>query len=383
MQSFEVESTPCHIITEYDALQQMVEALASEPVLAVDTEFLRTNTFYPIVGLIQIATHQVCYLVDPIACPDLEPLKSLLLDESKRIVMHACSEDLEVFLRVFGDVPPSVFDTQIAASMVSRDNQLGLQKLILTYVGKEIPKDETRSDWTKRPLTEGQLVYAALDVVCLLQVYDELVKKLEALKRVEWCQEECQRMVNGYLEEPDSSTYYRSIGDAWKLRDKKLLALQALAQWREDLAREKDKPKGFIFSDKELFAIADRMPESMGQLSSVGKFKPVQIRKYGAEALAIVESVMSRDLEPLPMLKKPFSNSVKKLTKGIKPEVEKKALVLDMATDRLANRRNLEKFVKAIVEGKESPSYFQGWRAEALVPELKGALDQLLQDTSS
>ncbi len=377
MQSFEVEHTPCHLIVDNDALNATVTALADEPVLAVDTEFLRTNTFFPIVGLIQIATHQVCYLIDPVACTTLEPLKAVLLDEAKRIVMHSCSEDLEVFLRVFGQVPPQVFDTQIAASLVSRDHQLGLQKLIRSYCGKDIPKDETRSDWTKRPLSESQLTYAALDVVCLLQVYDALLARLDALGRTAWCVEECQRLVDAYGVESDNARYYRSIGDAWKLKGKKLQVLQALAEWRETVARERDKPRGFIFSDKELFAIADKLPGSTAQLAEAGNFKPVQVRKYGSEALGIIDTVIKSNAEPLPLLEKPFNNTVKKLTRCIKPEVEKKAIALDMATDRLASRKYLEKYVKAVIEGKDLPGYFQGWRAQALVPELDAALEQI------
>lgn len=382
LREFEVENTPCYYITDQVELENTVKQLADEPLLAVDTEFLRTNTFYPIAGLIQIASYDVCYLIDPISCTDLEPLKTLLYAPNKRLVMHACSEDLEVFMRLFGGIPDSVFDTQVAASMVSRDHQLGLQKLILSYCGKEIPKDQTRSDWTKRPLTEQQKVYAALDVVCLLQVYDALAEKLDTLGRMDWCVEDCARLASKYGHEADYGNYYRSIGDAWKLNGKNLQVLQALAQWREELAHTKDKPRGFIFSDRELFALASKLPKNNPQLAAAGDFKPVQIRRYGEQAIAIIQQVLNSEREPLASVPKPFSNSVKKAAKKVKPLVEERALELDMATDRLASRRYLEKLIKAKFEGRALPSYFQGWRSQELVPKLSPLLEKLSSDSA-
>lgn len=374
LQSFEVQHVPCHVITEQSDLDAMIAQLMPEPVLAVDTEFLRTNTFYPIVGLLQLAAPGVCYLVDPLTGMVLDELMSLLFSPQRRLVMHACSEDLEVFQRMFGDVPENMFDTQIAASLVSRDQQLGLQRLILTFTGEEIPKDETRSDWTKRPLTQSQLEYAALDVVCLLQVYDALVEKLDSLGRMAWCEEECLRMVNSYRKPAPIDNYYRTMGDAWKLKGKKLEVLQALASWRERTAREQDRPRGFVFSDRELFAMADQLPESVAHLTTVADFKPVQIRRYGEAAVAVIMAALQADDQQLPPVERPFDNKVRKATKAVKPVLEKIAEDLGMATDRLSNRRNLEKLVKFCLEGGNLPGYYSGWRHDLLVPAIQRAV---------
>ena len=376
MQSFEVQHVPCHVVTAQSDLDAMISRLRPEPVLAVDTEFLRTNTFYPKVGLLQLAAPGVCYLVDPLTGMALDKLKALLFDADKRLVMHACSEDLEVFQVMFGDVPENMFDTQIAASLVSRDHQLGLQRLILTFTGEEIPKDETRSDWTKRPLTPSQLEYAALDVVCLLQVYEALVAQLDKLGRMSWCEEECLRMVNSYRKPPAIENYYRTMGDAWKLKGKKLEVLQALTAWRERTAREQDRPRGFVFSDRELFAMSDQLPDSAAQLARVADFKPVQLRRYGDAALAVMAAAMAAPDQHLPAVERPFDNKVRKATKAVKPVVEKLAEDLGMATDRLSNRRNLEKLVKSCLEGGNLPSYYSGWRRQILVPAIEHAVQQ-------
>ncbi len=383
MQSFEVQNVPCHFVTEQADLDSLVARLDAEPLLAVDTEFLRTNTFYPKVGLLQLAAPGICYLVDPLTGMNLDGLQALLFDADRRLVMHACSEDLEVFQGLFGDVPGNVFDTQVAASMVSRDQQLGLQRLILTFTGVEIPKDETRSDWTKRPLTDNQMEYAALDVVCLLQVYAALADKLESLGRMAWCEEECQRMVNSYRKPAPIDNYYRTMGDAWKLKGKKLEVLQALAAWRERTAREKDKPRGFIFSDRELFALADQLPRSVGQLTRVADFKPVQVRRYAEDAVNLINNTLEAEDRELPPVTRPFNNQVRKAVKSVKPALERKAEELDMATDRLSNRRNLEKLVKSHLEGGDLPGYYAGWRRQVLVPVIQTALDQLQQASQS
>ena len=349
----------------------------------LNTEFLRTNTFYPKVGLLQLAAPGICYLVDPLTGMNLDGLQALLFDADRRLVMHACSEDLEVFQGLFGDVPGNVFDTQVAASMVSRDQQLGLQRLILTFTGVEIPKDETRSDWTKRPLTDNQMEYAALDVVCLLQVYAALADKLESLGRMAWCEEECLRMVNSYRKPAPIDNYYRTMGDAWKLKGKKLEVLQALAAWRERTAREKDKPRGFIFSDRELFALADQLPRSVGQLTRVADFKPVQVRRYAEDAVNLINNTLEAEDRELPPVTRPFNNQVRKAVKSVKPALERKAEELDMATDRLSNRRNLEKLVKSHLEGGDLPGYYAGWRRQVLVPVIQTALDQLQQASQS
>ena len=151
-------------------LLSAVEACKSAGVIALDTEFARFNTYYPIVGLIQIATRDDCFLIDPVALSDLEPLAPLLQNPGILKVFHACSEDLEVFQHALGVIPAPLFDTQIAAAVLGVGFSMSYQALVEHWLGVSLPKDQTRSDWLARPLTAQQLHYAALDVIHLLEV---------------------------------------------------------------------------------------------------------------------------------------------------------------------------------------------------------------------
>lgn len=154
-------------------LAELCQRWRQQAAIAVDTEFMRTSTFYPIAGLIQIGDGKGCYLIDPLAIQDFTPLRDLLLDESVTKVLHSCSEDLVVFQRLLGIVPAPLFDTQIAAAFAGYGFSLGYAGLVKAVLNTEIPKEETRSDWLQRPLSVAQLKYAALDVAHMLIVYGD------------------------------------------------------------------------------------------------------------------------------------------------------------------------------------------------------------------
>ena len=151
-------------IAQDDDLAQLCARLRQQAAIAVDTEFMRTDTFYPIAGLIQLGDGKTSYLIDPLAITDVAPLRELMLDEQVVKVLHACSEDLEVFECLLQVVPAPIFDTQIGAAFAGLGFSMGYANLVKTLLHTEIPKDETRSDWLQRPLSASQLKYAALDL---------------------------------------------------------------------------------------------------------------------------------------------------------------------------------------------------------------------------
>ncbi|HEY0892485.1 MAG TPA: ribonuclease D, partial [Cellvibrio sp.] len=158
-------------IDQDDQLTELCAVWRKQAAIAVDTEFMRSDTFYPIAGLLQIGDGKGCYLIDPLAIKNLAPLRELMLDTAVTKVLHSCSEDLEVFQRWLGVVPAPLFDTQIAAAFAGLGFSLGYSGLVKNLLTIEIPKDETRSDWLQRPLSVAQLNYAALDVAHMLVVY--------------------------------------------------------------------------------------------------------------------------------------------------------------------------------------------------------------------
>ncbi|MCD6060774.1 MAG: ribonuclease, partial [Moraxellaceae bacterium] len=166
-------------ITDNAALATMAGELAGREHLALDTEFMRVDTFHPRLALIQIGDGDTEYLVDPLTITDFSPLKPLLLAEKPRKLLHACSEDIEVLTRLLGDVPRGLVDTQIGTAFLGQGLQVGYQKALQDNIGVEIRKDESRSDWLLRPLTPGQIAYAALDVKFLPALYEQVYGELE------------------------------------------------------------------------------------------------------------------------------------------------------------------------------------------------------------
>ncbi len=158
------------------------QAWRQQPFVALDTEFMRVDTFYPIAGLLQASTGEGAWLIDPLCIDDWTPLAALLDDRGVTKVLHACSEDLEVLLRLTGSLPAPLFDTQLAAAYLNLGFSMGYSRLVQAVLGLELPKGETRSDWLQRPLSETQVSYAAEDVQHLAEVYQAQLPRLSAQK---------------------------------------------------------------------------------------------------------------------------------------------------------------------------------------------------------
>ena len=182
-----VQATTLGVRT-YDAeigdvsLAQHCAAWQQLPFVALDTEFMRVDTFYPIAGLLQVGDGERAYLIDPLLIRDWQPFAALLENPALLKVLHACSEDLEVLLRLTGSLPAPLFDTQLAAAYLNLGFSMGYSRLVQAVLGIELPKGETRSDWLQRPLSETQVSYAAEDAVHLAEVYRQLAPQLSAEK---------------------------------------------------------------------------------------------------------------------------------------------------------------------------------------------------------
>ena len=353
-------------------LTDMVDALQNEPLLAVDTEFMRTDTYYPIAALIQVAGPDSIYLVDPLALSTLEPLRCLFYGEQlEAIVLHSCSEDLEVFKTLWQAVPTKVFDTQIAAAHLNLERQPSLQKLLNILLGVDLPKDETRSNWLQRPLTDNQKKYAALDVAYLLDVYKTLNEKLELLGRASWVVEDCQTLTDKYSASIDFDSLYQSVGSGWKLNGQQLAVLKSIVAWRDRTAIEKNRPKGHVLKDATLFEIAERMPKTRNAVAQCESVSPGQAKRFGDVLSDMVSKACSQDPASYPkLLDKPFNRAHKALAKQMKDVAEKAAETLDMPTERLASRKLLERYAKAKLNNAAIPKELSGWRFDVLVKEL-------------
>lgn len=334
--------------------------------IAIDTEFERSQTFYPTAGLIQIADGHQCYLIDPLAINDFSSLKNILDNQRIIKVLHSCSEDLEVFSHLLGSAPGPVFDTQIAAAFAGFGFSMGYANLVNAVLGIEIPKDETRSNWLQRPLSQSQLTYAAADVTYLLEVYRILTTKLVTEKRWDWVEEDCQRLVNAVDAQKDIERYYRKVKLAWKLSRKELAVLQALCAWREREARLKNVPRSRVLPDRILWEISRRKPKKAQQLFSIEGIQSRHVKNYGDILLDCVSRIVTGPVSDYPeRLPAPLLPAQGARLKALKAKSIVKAEELGIPVEVLVRKKDYEFIIRSGLETSgdyQLSERLKGWR---------------------
>ena len=256
------ESPSMVYVTDSETLASLCEDWSTLDALAVDTEFMRTNTFYAKLGLLQIGDGRCSYLLDPLEITNWTPFEALCRAGEVEFIFHSCSEDLSVFLSHFGFVPARLFDTQLAASFLGLGPSLSYAALVLLRLGEVVEKDATRSDWLQRPLTEVQLRYAANDVVYLIELRDQLLNEIRHRNLSEWFDTECQALTQTAVSNETESSWsklYQSLSNAWRLSSRGLILLRELCVWREREARGRNMPRSWIVKDNDLYELASSL----------------------------------------------------------------------------------------------------------------------------
>ena len=361
------------IWVEDDAtLNELCQRWSNQTAIAVDTEFVRTDTFYPIAALFQVGDGTGCYLIDPLAIKDFSSFKALLVNPCVTKVMHSCSEDMEVFAHLFDLTPSPIFDTQVAAALAGYDFSMGYARLIERLLDISLAKDQTRSDWLRRPLSASQLRYAALDVAYLLVAYGMLQKRLSELNRSDWVIQDCAEIVAVANRDVDPDSFYLKIKSAWKLNRKQLACLQLLAAWRECEARDQNIPRNRLIKEHAVFVMAKLGPTEIKDLRRLEGLPPRVIHSYGDELLDIVEQAyhLPEDVCP-PLIDKPLSISAGPLAKQLKSVLAQTAQKQSFPVEMLLRKKDVELMVRGVYlhQKLEYPERLTGWR-EALLKEL-------------
>ncbi|QEA39527.1 ribonuclease D [Pistricoccus aurantiacus] len=358
------------------ALDAACRALSQADTLAMDTEFFRESTFYPVPALIQLYGGGPVYLIDPQAVKATQALRELLASGPLKL-LHASSEDLEV-MRIWADVAIApVMDTQLAQALLGEDPAMSYQRLVERWTGEVLPKDETRSDWLERPLSDSQQRYAAWDVVYLLDAWRAQRKALEGSGRLTWLEEDCHTL--GIQEEGNAANgqWYLRQRQLWRLSPRQIEAYQRLTQWRETEVRRRNLPRGWLINDKLLYEIAERMPKNKTLLADIQGLKPALIKREGDTLLALVEQARQQAQEELPApLPSPMTPAFKKRLKALKQVVAAEAETLGLAPEVLMRRRDLEALVGASLLDAPLPLP-RGWRGERLAQPLANALKEV------
>jgi ribonuclease D len=346
-------------VTDEAGLAALCERARAAGSVILDTEFERTDTFFPRVALVQFAVDGAVSLVDPLVIRDPAPLRALLEDPDVEKVLHACSEDIEVFNHWTGARPVRIFDTQLAAAFLGGRFGAGYGELVRTELGIEMDKGETRSDWLRRPLTASQHRYACLDVIWLGAVHARQKARLEVTGRLDWLMEETARAVADVLDRPGPESAWAGIKRAGTLAGPGRAALRDLAVWRERTARELDRPRNRVARDEHLLALAETLPERVETLR--GDVLPHgMVKRWGETLQAIVDDARNTATAAQPEAPPPpLSRSEGEVLKKLRAEARECAGELGLAEELLARKKLIEPW---LTDPDEVPEAWDGWR---------------------
>ena len=340
-----------------EQLREEADSWACLSAIGLDTEFQRTNTFYPIPALYQVSADGNLFLIDPFGISDWSPFIACLSNPNIIKVMHACMEDLELISHHLNIVPTSIFDTQLANAFQQPEYAISYARLVDNFHRIELAKGETRSDWLQRPLTDKQIKYALEDVIYLEPLYEVLSARLKSLDRESWFLDMMLRRATYLPSNPD--TYYRKNKKAWALEQSELRRLKLLTAWREKTAMNENVPRKRIVWDEHLLEMTklERLREE-----HIVEILPNGIAtRYGDELIKVhVEAGVSKEfVEPISAPLTRHEAKISKLLRGIAIE---QAESLSVAKELLARKQDAEDCIRYFKMFGKLPEEYLGWR---------------------
>ncbi len=354
--------------TEAD-LRALLDAIAGNPWVAVDTEFMREKTYFPQLCLIQLATPDHIACIDPLAFRDLGPMKALLHDPGVLKVFHAASQDLEVLYLVTGKVPGPIFDTQVAASLLGHGEQVGYANLVHAVLQHELDKTQSRTDWAQRPLKPEQLSYARDDVRYLVQLFLSLQRELETLGRLNWLQPEMEALANPAMYQPDFDGAWRRVSGHKRMKPRELAILRELASWREHQARDLDRPRRWIISDDALLLIARARPTDVAALRELRGLPRGIGETQAHQILQAVQKGSEAPRQAWPVLSKrrPLAEAEEVVVDVGMALLRELARQQQISPEAVASRKD----VVALMRGEEDAALARGWREQVAGTQLR------------
>lgn len=360
-----------YICTQED-LRAFCERAASTKLLALDTEFLRERSYYPKLCLIQMATADEIAVVDCLAFAELRPLADLLENDRIEKIFHACSQDVEVLFDALHVVPNPVFDTQIAASFLGMRQQIGYGDLVEEFCHVHLTKAEALSDWSRRPLSDEQIEYAADDVRYLPRVYEEMVTRLGVADRLGWVLPEMDTLVEKASQQRDPREAYLHLKRVSSLTRRQLAIAREACAWREYRAAEKNIPRRWLLSDEVIVECCRRIPRNVNALKRIRGAEQLSAEDAEAfmDALRVGSSARNDDLPRSRRRERPSleTEGVVDLMYAMLRIISKECGV---APQVLASRDDL----LDLVLDRGEPRLLQGWRHEVVGARLQALLN--------
>ncbi|MXO72466.1 ribonuclease D [Alteraurantiacibacter buctensis] len=353
------------LITKTADLAELCERLAKSEFVCVDTEFMRENTYYPLLCLIQIGNEEEAAAIDPLADGlDMTPLLNLMCENEDVLkVFHAGGQDVEIIYNLTGKTPHPIFDTQIAMMAISQSEQIGYANLVESWLGKTIDKGARFTDWSRRPLTERQIEYAIGDVTYLAKIFPRILKKLIKTGRGIWLDAEMEKLA-------DPANYANDLETAWHRirapgRNPAVLGrMKALAAWRETEAQDKDIPRGRIIRDETLADIASHPPKTQADLAKVRglsqAWKDNDIGRRLMKVLTKAEPLPEDEMPDRPKRGAPLGKEGALVADLLKLLLKIRSRELDVASRLLARSEELEE----LAAGSRDMPMLESWRYE-------------------
>ena len=371
------EAPQVRFVTRPEHLEALCEAMQQAPYLPLDTEFVRERTYFPQLALLQIATGDTVWLVDPVAGLDLTPFWQALVTTETPVVLHAGDQDLDLILAAAGQLPGNVFDTQIAAELLGIGGQLSYAALVETLLEVTLDKAEKRSDWLARPLSPRQIDYAVQDVAQLHALYPLLQERLAELDRLDWMAEESRRQLDPERFAPHDDQRWKKVRGVQTLNRAGLAVLRELAAWRERRARTSDRPRRWIWGDQAMLDLAhgvvrDRPATSTSIEEGLARTRsPLAKDPESRRTLATnIAAALAGNPDDWPRLPRPPSlpPEQRELIKSWQTQMAGMAAETGVTASRLATSAEL----KQHLANPDRPSRLtRGWRAALLAPILQ------------
>ncbi len=363
-------------------IEEAAEAGRAAGRLGIDTEFMSEGRYRALLCLVQIAVDNpepdgapLIFMIDALSELDTQPLAKLLADPEVEVVLHAGRQDVAILRRAWRTELNNIFDTQIAAGFSGASAQAGYGNLLGSILGQRVGKTASYTRWDARPLTAEQLGYASEDVAHLLQLADEIRRRLTESGRVEWAREECRRLESA-TDERDPTTAWERLPRIGQLDPRGRAVARELAAWRERTASEQDRPVGSILADPALVELAKRHPSTLSGLEQIRGLHPPTVKRRGQ---AILDAIArGREAPPIPRdeARARSESGDAPLIALAEALLRARALEAGLAYELIASRAELEQIVGAARRTEPEPDVrtLTGWRRELVGDDLRDLL---------
>jgi ribonuclease D len=350
--------------------------------LGIDTEFMSEGRYRALLCLVQVSVDPSdedgepdIYLIDSLSGVDVAPLAQLLGDPSMEIVLHAGRQDVAILRRAWRTELNNIFDTQIAAGFAGASAQAGYGNLLGSVLGQRVGKTASYTRWDARPLTGEQLGYAAEDVAHLLQLADEIQRRLSSSGRLEWAREECRRLESA-TDERDPETAWERLPRIGQLDPRSRAVARSLAAWRERTASDLNRPVGSIVADPALVELAKRRPSTTSGLEQIRGLHPPTIKRRGEAILHAIQQGLESEPIPRDEARARSESGDAPLIALAEALLRARALEAGLAYELIASRAELELIVGAARRGEPEPQVrtLGGWRRELVGDDLSDLL---------